>query len=49
MNSLKPASAWAAALTAAVFAASAAHAAKPIVYPAKGQSAQQQQSDDGQC
>ena len=49
MNSLKPASAWAAALTAAVFAAGAAHAAKPIVYPAKGQSAQQQQSDDGQC
>src|SRR5512143_216695 len=30
-------------------AAAAAFAQKPIVYPAKGQSTQQQQKDDGQC
>jgi hypothetical protein len=49
MNNLKRTGAWTAALAVALFAASAAHAAKPIAYPAKGQSAQQQQSDDGQC
>src|SRR5262245_37075536 len=27
----------------------AAFAQKPVIYPAKGQSAQQQQKDDGQC
>lgn len=34
---------------AALLAAGAASAQKPIVYPAKGQSAQQQQADDGAC
>ncbi len=34
------------ALAAAV---TAAHAQKPIVYPAKGQSAQVQKKDDGEC
>lgn len=29
--------------------ASVAWAQKPIVYPAKGQSAKQQQKDDGEC
>jgi hypothetical protein len=37
------------AAAAAVLAAGVAHAQKPIVYPAKGQSAQQQQRDDGDC
>jgi hypothetical protein len=37
-----------AAVTAALVAG-AAHAQKPIVYPAKGQSPQQQQRDDGDC
>jgi len=49
MSHLKQGSAWTAALAATVFAVSAAQAAKPIVYPAKGQNAQQQQKDDGQC
>jgi hypothetical protein len=34
---------------AVVFFAIAAWAQKPIVYPAKGQSAQQQTKDDGEC
>jgi hypothetical protein len=38
----------AAALAAACWTA-AAHAQKPIVYPAKGQSPDQQQRDDGEC
>jgi hypothetical protein len=42
-------STWAVAVAAAVFAIGAAQAAKPVVYPAKGQSPQQQQSDDGAC
>ena len=37
------------ALAAAVFLVGSVHAAKPVVYPAKGQSPQQQQSDDGAC
>ncbi|HTP63049.1 MAG TPA: hypothetical protein VMJ14_13305 [Burkholderiales bacterium] len=49
MKDIKRASTWTAVLAAAVFAAGAAHAAKPVIYPAKGQSAQQQQADDGQC
>ena len=49
MQNLKPAAAWTAILAAAAFAAGAAYAAKPVIYPAKGQSAQQQQADDGQC
>ena len=36
-------------LMAALFAAGGVQAAKPIVYPAKGQSPQQQQTDDGAC
>ena len=36
-------------LTASILAVGAAQAAKPAVYPAKGQTAQQQQSDDGAC
>ncbi|WP_425306687.1 YMGG-like glycine zipper-containing protein [Cupriavidus pauculus] len=44
---------WYLALTSAVMAAATAHAqtmpAKPVAYPAKGQSAQQQASDDGAC
>ncbi len=38
-----------AAAGALAVASTAAVAQKPIVYPAKGQSAQQQQKDDGQC
>jgi Glycine zipper len=37
------------AAVAAMLGSGAAHAQKPIVYPAKGQSAQQQQRDDGDC
>lgn len=40
---------WHALLAAAIFAAGAAQAAKPIVYPAKGQSPTQQTQDDAQC
>jgi hypothetical protein len=39
----------AAALAAALLAVGQAQAAKPIVYPAKGQSQNQQAQDDGQC
>ncbi|HQR53651.1 MAG TPA: YMGG-like glycine zipper-containing protein [Burkholderiales bacterium] len=39
----------AAVAVAAALIAGAAYAQKPIVYPAKGQSAQQQQRDDGDC
>ena len=49
MSHLKQGSAWTAALAATVFAVSAAQAAKPIVYPAKGQSPNQQAQDDNQC
>ena len=38
-----------AAVAAALAWSAATYAQKPIVYPAKGQSAQQQQQDDGQC
>jgi len=48
MNQIEHASAWAVALLT-VFAIGAAQAAKPVVYPAKGQSPQQQQSDDAAC
>jgi hypothetical protein len=48
MTSLKRGSAFAAAL-AAVFIAVGHAQAKPVAYPAKGQSAQQQQKDDGEC
>jgi hypothetical protein len=34
---------------AALFMASAVMAQKPVVYPAKGQGAQQQSRDDGEC
>ena len=37
------------AAVAAVFVAAGHAQAKPIAYPAKGQSAQQQQKDDGEC
>jgi hypothetical protein len=37
------------ALAAALAVSGLAHAAKPIAYPAKGQSAQQQKKDDGEC
>ena len=36
-------------LVAALAVSFAAQAQKPIVYPAKGQSQQQQQKDDGEC
>jgi hypothetical protein len=50
MKGIERSSAWAAAIAAVVFSAGAsAQAGRPIAYPAKGQSAQQQQSDDGQC
>lgn len=49
MNSRKRAVAWTTVVMAAVFAAGLAQAAKPVVYPAKGQSATQQTQDDGQC
>ncbi len=48
MNKLK--SAWALAATLAAMGLGAVQAqAKPIVYPSKGQSAQQQQKDEGEC
>jgi len=34
---------------AALCLAAATHAQKPIIYPAKGQSPQQQQKDEGEC
>jgi hypothetical protein len=48
MTGLKRSSALAAVLAAAFFLAGQAHA-KPIAYPAKGQSAKQQKKDDGEC
>lgn len=48
MHKLTRETALASALTAAVVGMAFAQA-KPIAYPAKGQSAQQQQQDDGQC
>ena len=48
MNKLKTACALAATLAVASFVAGQAQA-KPIIYPSKGQSAQQQQKDDGEC
>ena len=48
MNSLKAGGALAVALMV-VFAAVGDVQAKPIVYPSKGQSVQQQQQDDGDC
>jgi hypothetical protein len=36
-------------LAAALASAAVAHAAKPLAYPAKGQSSQQQAKDDGEC
>ena len=39
----------AAAAIAALVGSAATYAQKPIVYPAKGQNAQQQQRDDGEC
>lgn len=48
MPSLKTVRALAAACAAACFAVGHAQA-KPIAYPSKGQSAQLQQRDDGQC
>ena len=49
MTGLKRSSALAATLAAVFAFAGYAQAAKPIVYPAKGQSAQQQKKDDGEC
>jgi hypothetical protein len=48
MNELKKGRALVAAF-ATVFAVVAHAQAKPIAYPAKGQNAQQQQKDDGEC
>jgi hypothetical protein len=48
MNKLTGVCVFAAALSALSIVASQAQA-KPIVYPAKGQSPQQQQKDDGEC
>jgi hypothetical protein len=48
MNKLKTTCALVATLAVGSFVAAQAQA-KPIVYPAKGQSAQQQQSDEGEC
>lgn len=48
MNSIKNASAVAASLAVISFAIGQAQA-KPIVYPSKGQSPQQQQKDEGEC
>lgn len=48
MNRLKTACALAATLVTVSFVAAQAHA-KPIIYPAKGQSPQQQQADEGEC
>jgi hypothetical protein len=49
MDNLKWASACAAALAAAIIVVGPAQAAKPIAYPAKGQSQAQQAQDDSQC
>jgi hypothetical protein len=49
MNALDRSCVLAAAFAAAMFAAGPAQAAKPIAYPAKGQSQNQQAQDDGQC
>jgi hypothetical protein len=49
MNARKSGSILLAALAAALLVAGHAQAAKPIAYPAKGQSAQQQKKDDGEC
>jgi len=49
MSLLKRGSVLAAALATALAVHGLAHAAKPIVYPAKGQSPNQQAQDDGQC
>jgi len=48
MSKLKTACALAATLAVASFVVGQAQA-KPIVYPSKGQSAQQQQKDEGEC
>ena len=48
MTNLKRGSVFAAALAAAFIVVGHAQA-KPIAYPAKGQSAQQQKKDDGEC
>lgn len=48
MNRIKTACALAVTLATASFLAAQAQA-KPIVYPSKGQSAQQQQKDEGEC
>jgi hypothetical protein len=48
MNSIKNAWVLAAGLTAVALAIGQAQA-KPIVYPSKGQSPQQQQKDEGEC
>ncbi len=48
MDILKTACTLAATLVAMSFVAAQAQA-KPIIYPAKGQSAQQQQKDEGEC
>jgi hypothetical protein len=48
MNSIKNACALTASLAVMSFAIGQAQA-KPIVYPSKGQSPQQQQKDEGEC
>jgi hypothetical protein len=48
MNSIKNACALTASLAVMGFAIGQAQA-KPIVYPSKGQSPQQQQKDEGEC
>lgn len=48
MNVISKANVLLAALATAMFVIAPAQAA-PIAYPAKGQSAQQQQKDDGEC
>jgi hypothetical protein len=49
MNVIKTASAIVAALAAVTYVAAQAQTKTPIVYPAKGQSADQQKKDDGEC
>jgi hypothetical protein len=49
MNNRKRASACTAALAAVLIVVGQAQAAKPIAYPAKGQSQTQQAQDDSQC
>jgi hypothetical protein len=49
MSGRKRTGALIAALAAVFLVAGHAQAAKPITYPAKGQNAQQQQKDDGEC